>query len=214
MHGVEDGAVIIKRDGIIYGYSNSEYGAGGLYFVPEGTDANDYERVLKNRIDKYLGTDNEVKLEKMYFDFNDGILRHVVNASTVVLKSLDMSIDEYYQRYNTNLEKECSKTDSDCSEYTNFAIAVPAYKMILNGKEYEVGIRISSTDRSFLLSDIVTIVSQNKANIIHVESKVMQDKISVLTLLTVLVKNAEHLRTLMANLKKINSVVFVERITR
>ena len=84
----------------------------------------------------------------------------------------------------------------------------------LEEKEYEVGIRISSTDRSFLLSDIVTIVSQNKANIIHVESKVMQDKISVLTLLTVLVKNAEHLRTLMANLKKINSVVYVERITR
>ena len=81
-------------------------------------------------------------------------------------------------------------------------------------KEYEVGIRISSTDRSFLLSDIVTIVSQNKANIIHVESKVMPDKINVLTSLTVLVKNAEHLRTLIANLKKINSVVFVERITR
>ena len=79
-------------------------------------------------------------------------------------------------------------------------------------KDYEVGILISATDRSFLLSDIVTVVSQNKAGLIHVESKVLDDKISVSTHLTVLVKNSEHLRTLIANMKKVNSVIFVERI--
>lgn len=84
----------------------------------------------------------------------------------------------------------------------------------LEEKEYEVGVKISSTDRSFLLSDIVTIVSQNKANIMHIESRLLEDKISVLTSLTVLVKNAEHLRTLMVNLKKVDSVISVERITR
>ena len=78
-------------------------------------------------------------------------------------------------------------------------------------KDYEVSIVISSTDRSFLLSDIVTVVSQNKAGLIHVESKVLDDRISVTTSLTVLVKNYEHLRTLMANLKKVNSVISVER---
>jgi len=138
--GIEDGAVFIKRDGIIYGYSNSEYGSGGLYFVPMGTSEDDYEKVLKERIDKYLGTDNEVKLEKKYFDFGDGAIRHVVNASTVVLNSLDMTIEEYYDKYNTSFENECSKTDSDCNEYTEIAIAVPAYTLTLNGKEYEVGI--------------------------------------------------------------------------
>ncbi|MGN1344849.1 MAG: RelA/SpoT family protein [Traorella sp.] len=79
-------------------------------------------------------------------------------------------------------------------------------------KDYEVSIMISSTDRSFLLSDIVTVVSQNKAGLIHVESKVLDDRISVTTNLTVLVKNAEHLRSLIANLKKVNSVIFVGRI--
>ena len=79
-------------------------------------------------------------------------------------------------------------------------------------KDYEVGIIISSTDRSFLLSDIVTVVSQNKVGLIHVESKVLDDRISVTTHLTVLVKNYEHLRTLLANLKKVNSVISVERI--
>ena len=82
----------------------------------------------------------------------------------------------------------------------------------LEEKDYEVEVLIASTDRSFLLSDIVTVVSQNKAGLIHVDSKVMDDKISVTTMLTVLVKNAEHLRTLMANLKKVNSVILVERM--
>ena len=71
---------------------------------------------------------------------------------------------------------------------------------------------ISSTDRSFLLSDIVTVVSQNKAGLIHVESKLLDDKITVTTNLTVLVRSSEHLRTLLANLKKVNNVTYVERI--
>lgn len=141
--GIEDGAVFIKRDGIIYGYSNSEYGAGGIYFVPLGTKKEDYERVLKDRIDKYLGTNNEVKLEEKYFEHGDGYIRHIVNASDVVLKALNMTIEEYYKKYNTSYEKECAKTDNDCNEWTDetrSAIAVPAYTLTLNGKEYEVGI--------------------------------------------------------------------------
>lgn len=81
-------------------------------------------------------------------------------------------------------------------------------------KEYEVILVISSTDRSFLLSDIVTMVSQSKATIINFESKLQDDRISVTTTLTLLVKHAQHLRTLMANLKKVNSINKVERVTR
>lgn len=84
----------------------------------------------------------------------------------------------------------------------------------LEEKDYEVTLMINATDRSFLLSDIVTIVSQNKAGLIHVDSRVLEDKISVTTMLSVLVKNAEQLRTLKANLKKVNSVISVERITQ
>ena len=59
------------------------------------------------------------------------------SASTVVLNSLDMTIEEYYERHNTNFEKECAKTDNDCGEWTEEAIAVPAYILTLNGKEYD-----------------------------------------------------------------------------
>ena len=82
----------------------------------------------------------------------------------------------------------------------------------LENREYEVKLLIKSADRSFLLSDIVTVVSQNKVGLSHVDSKVNDDKVTATTKLNVIVKNAEHLRTLIANLRKINSVNSVERV--
>lgn len=79
-------------------------------------------------------------------------------------------------------------------------------------KTYEVKLVIKSTDRNFLLSDIVTVVSQCKAGLQHVDSTVEADRVSATTKMTVVVENSEHLRTLMANLQKINSVLSVERV--
>lgn len=82
----------------------------------------------------------------------------------------------------------------------------------LEQKTYEVKLIIHSSDRNYLLSDIVTVVSQCKAGLQHVDSTVDEDQISATTKMTVVVENAEHLRTLMANLRKINSVRTVERV--
>lgn len=82
----------------------------------------------------------------------------------------------------------------------------------LEQKTYEVKLIIKATDRNFLLSDIVTVVSQCKAGLQHVDSTVEEDKISATTKMTVVVENAEHLRSLMANLQKVNSVKTVERV--
>lgn len=82
----------------------------------------------------------------------------------------------------------------------------------IESKNYEVKLVLSSTDRSFLLSDIVTVVSQCKAGLIHIESTVTEDKVNVITKMTVTITDAEHLRTLIANLKKVNNVNEVERV--
>lgn len=82
----------------------------------------------------------------------------------------------------------------------------------LEEKSYDVDLIIYSNDRSYLLSDIVTVVSQCKAQMNHVDSKVNEDRITATTKMTVGVKDAEHLRTLIANLRKINSVNDVERV--
>ncbi len=83
---------------------------------------------------------------------------------------------------------------------------------VIENKEYEVKLVIHSTDRNFLLSDIVTVVSQCKAGLRHVDSKVDDDKITATTKMSVIVQDKEHLRNLIANLRKINSVRSVERI--
>ena len=82
----------------------------------------------------------------------------------------------------------------------------------LEEKNYEVQLILHSSDRNFLLSDIVTIVSQCKAGLNHVDSKVDEDLISATTKMTVTVKDAEHLRVLISNLKKVESVKSVDRV--
>lgn len=80
------------------------------------------------------------------------------------------------------------------------------------GGKYEVQLHILANDRSFLLTDIVTVTSQLKASINAVSSNVNDDKVTATTTMRVLVESAEHLRTLMANLRKVNSVISVDRV--
>lgn len=79
-------------------------------------------------------------------------------------------------------------------------------------KDYSVQLIIYSTDRNYLLSDIVTVSSQCKVGLQHVDSKVNDDGINATTKLSVIVKDADHLRVLMANLRKVTSVSAVERL--
>ena len=73
-------------------------------------------------------------------------------------------------------------------------------------KQYEVKLLISSDDRNYLLSDIVTTLQQNNAALKHVDSAVDDNNLTATTKLTVGVHDARHLTTLMANLKKVRSV--------
>lgn len=79
-------------------------------------------------------------------------------------------------------------------------------------KEYETWVRIDATDRNYLISDIVTVISQYKAALTSIKSEVLPDKINCYVLVKVKIANESTLRLLMANLKKLNSVVNVERV--
>lgn len=78
--------------------------------------------------------------------------------------------------------------------------------------EYEALIRIISMDRNFLLTDLVTIASQFKVKLNAVNSEVEEDLVHVSTTMRVVVNDDQHLRTLIANLRKADSVIRVERI--
>lgn len=77
--------------------------------------------------------------------------------------------------------------------------------------DYETVLSILSSDRNFLLTDLVTTASQLKVKLNAVNSEVNEDKIHVTTTMRVVVNDAQHLRNLIANLRKVDSVIRVER---
>lgn len=81
----------------------------------------------------------------------------------------------------------------------------------LEEKQYEVQLVVYSDDRSYLLSDIVTMLQQSNAKLKHVDSSADDNGITATTKVIVSVKNAEHLQVIMANLKKVRSVNEVVR---
>jgi len=80
--------------------------------------------------------------------------------------------------------------------------------------KYEVKLIIIANDRSFLVSDIVNTLSQNKAGMSAINSVVNEDKITATTNLSVVVTDFEHLKVLISNLKKVGSVISVERVIK
>ena len=76
---------------------------------------------------------------------------------------------------------------------------------------YNSDIVVKAHDRSFLLTDIVTIVSQSKAPMESISANVNHETLITTIKLTIRVKNAEQLRVVIANIRKIESVISVER---
>ena len=77
--------------------------------------------------------------------------------------------------------------------------------------KYETSIKIFSKDRSFLLTDLVTIVAQFKANLTFVNSAVNNEDLTATTNMSFMVNDLEHLENIMVNLRKVDSVISVER---
>ena len=79
-------------------------------------------------------------------------------------------------------------------------------------RKYEAYIQVYASDRNFLLTDVVTVVSQCKASLQSINSAVNNENLTCMTKMMVFVDDAEHLRNLLANLRKISSVISVDRI--
>lgn len=80
-------------------------------------------------------------------------------------------------------------------------------------KLYTVNLQIESDDRNYLLSDIVTVFQQHGASIRQISSTVDGESLSATTKAEVGIRNADQLERLIANLKKVRSVITVDRVT-
>ena len=77
--------------------------------------------------------------------------------------------------------------------------------------KYEAHIKIYSKDRAYLFTDLATCISQFKANMLSVNIGVNQEELTATASLTLNVTDLDHLNLIMANLRKIESVISVER---
>ncbi|MBF0580279.1 bifunctional (p)ppGpp synthetase/guanosine-3',5'-bis(diphosphate) 3'-pyrophosphohydrolase [Erysipelotrichaceae bacterium RD49] len=82
----------------------------------------------------------------------------------------------------------------------------------LEDKSYSVYLQIDSEDRNYLLSDLVTCFQQNGVSIKSINSTVDNESLMATTKTEVGIKNADQLERLIANLKKVRSVVEVTRM--
>ena len=78
-------------------------------------------------------------------------------------------------------------------------------------RQYDCKLTVLAHDRNFLVTDIVTTVSQSKAPMVKFNATVNQEMLLSTIKMTIQVHNLEQLRTLIANLKKVDSVITVER---
>lgn len=78
-------------------------------------------------------------------------------------------------------------------------------------RTYDSEIVITARDRAFLVTDILTVISQFKAPIDKINADVNHELLISTLKLTVRVHDVEHLNTLIANIRKVESVVDVDR---
>lgn len=78
--------------------------------------------------------------------------------------------------------------------------------------KYDAYVIVISRDRNFLLTDIVTVVSQFNGSIKEINSVVNQEELTTTTKMTIQVGDNEHLKLICANLRKVDSVISVERM--
>ncbi|MBR2802229.1 MAG: bifunctional (p)ppGpp synthetase/guanosine-3',5'-bis(diphosphate) 3'-pyrophosphohydrolase [Erysipelotrichaceae bacterium] len=79
---------------------------------------------------------------------------------------------------------------------------------------YETDISIYMKDRNFLVSDIVTVIAQYKATMLAINVVLNQQDLTAKAAIRIVVDDTEQLQTLMANLRKIESVLSVDRVIK
>ena len=77
--------------------------------------------------------------------------------------------------------------------------------------KYVATITIYSKDRNYLLTDLVTTISQYKANLTEVNISADPETLSAHATMSLMVDDINHLETIMANLRKVESVIDVKR---
>ncbi|QHT62031.1 bifunctional (p)ppGpp synthetase/guanosine-3',5'-bis(diphosphate) 3'-pyrophosphohydrolase [Paenibacillus lycopersici] len=106
---------------------------------------------------------------------------------------------------------------ADCTNLTSSAEGEEAARMIEVAWEesveanYSVDIEITGHDRSGLLNEVLQAVSESKTNISEVSARSDKNKLALIHM-TVLIKNIEHLQSVVERIKRVKDIYSVQRI--
>ena len=103
--------------------------------------------------------------------------------------------------------KDCKNISDDKSRL----IEVSWDEEFKGNNKYEASIKIFAKDRSFLLTDLATVIAQYKANMLAVNIVANTDDLTATASISLTVNDLEHLENIMSNLRKVDSVISVER---
>ena len=81
-------------------------------------------------------------------------------------------------------------------------------------RTYECWLHLDAVDRNFLISDIVTLMSQYHISITGLNSEVLPDKVNSYVEIKIKVHDNAQLQNVIDNLKKIDSIVAVSRVVK
>lgn len=176
------------------------------------------DRLVKNR--QTVMDDDEIK--NIYNSQNENKIRKVSSCGVIVpgIDTIQVALANCCNPIpGDNILGYVSKGQgvkvhrADCPNIVNEKkrLIPVAWDDNMEEKLYEVHLSVYSDDRNFLLSDIVTTLQQSNTHLLHVDSQVNDDGITALTKLLITVKDAEHLRVIVANLQKVRSVNEVVR---
>lgn len=77
--------------------------------------------------------------------------------------------------------------------------------------KYESILIIEANDRSNLVADIIQVISQNKANLLEINSRLQTDTMSVTSKVKINVNDLQHLNNIIANMRKVDGLHSVVR---
>ena len=78
---------------------------------------------------------------------------------------------------------------------------------------YDSDLVIIAEDRNFLLTDIVTSVSQSRAPMLKVSASVNRNDLTTTIKMKIQIHNVDQLEVLLANLRKVEGVLSVVRVS-
>jgi len=212
----------IKRVCEKFSFSNEEdlYAAVGYHGITAAlvatrlTDKIRKEREDEENLSKILSDENTEKTKKNTNKKDSGVrVEGIDNLLVRLAKCCNPVPGDEINGYITK-GRGVSVHRADCpnllTEEAKERFIEVKWEEYTDSKHYYVDLQISGYDRHGLLNEVLQAVNEMNTSITHVNGKTDKNKIAIIQL-TILIRNTNHLNTIVQKLKKVSDIYSVTR---